>query len=167
MEPSALARAIGDMVLSMDEQTPQRFYSLSAQIMSDRAAYCEILEKTQKGTLDITPWLQWFFSAVEAAIVRSETLLADTMAKARFWRHFMDAGFNERQKKVLNRLLDAGPSGFEGPMNNRKYVGMTHTSRATAQRELADLVNKGALTRLPGGGRSTGFAIDWPEWSAP
>jgi Fic family protein len=159
-----IARAITDMSLAMDEGNPQRFYSLSSQIMSDRAKYYEVLKETQRGDLDITVWMTWFLKTMDAAISSSEKKLGSTMAKARFWNHFAQTNFNERQEKVLNRLLDAGPKGFDGGLKNKKYVGITHTSRATAQRELADLIEKGALIQLPGGGRNTSYGIDWEKW---
>jgi Fic family protein len=159
-----IARAITDMSLAIDEDNCQRFYSLSSQMMSDRANYYEVLKQTQKGDLDITDWLIWFLKTMDAAISSSEKRLGDTMAKVHFWNYFSQTNFNKRQEKVLNRLLDAGPKGFEGGLKNKKYVGMAHTSRATAQRELADLIEKGALIQLPGGGRSTSYGIDWEKW---
>ncbi len=161
-----LARVITDMVLAIDESNHQRFFSFSSQIIADRENYYDTLKAVQKGNLDITDWLKWFLESMEAAIFNSEKMLSSTMAKSRFWNHFAQAGFNGRQNKVLNKLLDAGPGGFDGGLKNKKYVGMTKTSRATAQRELANLVGKGALVQLPGGGRSTSYVIDWDRWIA-
>lgn len=163
-----IARVLSDMALAIDEWQPQRFYSLSSQIMADRESYYEILKKTQKASLesdiDITDWLEWFLTAVDLSISRSERMIGKTMAKAKFWNHFARTPFNERQTKALNRLLDIGPGGFEGGMKNKKYVGITKSSRATAQRDLADLVEKGAIVPLPGGGRSASYDIDWDRW---
>ena len=159
-----IARAITDMALAMDEDNPQRFFSFSSQIMADRESYYDILKIVQKGDLDITDWIKWFLKSMDTAIINSEKMLGSTMAKARFWNHFAQVELNQRQSKVLNRLLDAGPDGFEGGLKNKKYVGMTKASRATAQRELADLLEKGALVQLPGGGRSTSYVIDWDRW---
>jgi Fic family protein len=109
--------------------------------------------------------MKWFLECVSGAILRSNKLLGNVMRKARFWKHYAQTNIKERQSKVLNRLLDAGPGGFEGGLTNRKYAGMTHVSRATAQRELADLVQKGVLRPNPGGGRSTSYDLCWDEFS--
>ncbi|OGT02395.1 MAG: cell filamentation protein Fic [Gallionellales bacterium RBG_16_57_15] len=155
-----LARAITDMALSQDERQSMRFFSLSAQILREREHYYAILERTQRGDLDVTGWLLWFLAQVEAAANAAEQTVATTLAKARFWLKHQSTGISERQRKVLNRLLDAGPDGFKGGMNTRKYISLTQTSRATAYRELADLVEKGCL-HPSGGGRSSGYSIVW------
>lgn len=123
--------------------------------MAERDAYYEILERTNKQDGDITPWLEWFLACMSRAILSSNRLLSDVMQKAHFWKFYAQTDLNDRQRKALNRLLDAGPGGFEGGLTNRKYAGITHVSRATAQRELADLVKKGILRPNPGAGRST------------
>ncbi|MDE2392010.1 MAG: Fic family protein, partial [Rhodospirillales bacterium] len=156
-----LARAITDMALSQDEHQPMRLFSLSAQILRERESYYDILESTQRGTLDVSAWLVWFLAQVEAAATAAEQTVANTLAKARFWLKQQAVPLNERQRKVLNRLLDAGPNGFEGGINTRKYVSLTKTSRATAYRELADLVEKGCLTPVGKGGRSSAYEIAW------
>ncbi len=156
-----LARAITDMMLSRDEDQPMRIFSLSAQILRQREGYYAILERTQLGDLDVTEWLDWFLLQVELAAAAAEQTVAGTLAKARFWLRHQATVLNERQRKVLNRLLDAGPSGFEGGMSTRKYRGLTRTSRATAYRELADLVAKGCLRPTGKGGRSSGYEIPW------
>jgi Fic family protein len=135
-----LARALTDMALAQDERLPARFYSLSSQIMAEREAYYAVLERVQKGDGDITAWLEWFLGCFERAVARSEELLAGILLKARFWQRHAGASLTERQRMVINRLLDAGPGGCEGGMTTRKYAGLTGASRATAQRELADLV---------------------------
>jgi len=154
-----LARTLTDMALAQDEAMRARFYSLSAQIMQERQDYYAVLERTQKGSGDITGWLEWFVGAVDRAMARSGGLLGRVLGKAEFWRRFGDVPLSERQRKVLNKLLDAGPGGFEGGLTNRKYVGMTKATRATAQRDLADLVAKGILTPRPEGGRSASYDL--------
>ncbi len=156
-----IARTLTDMLLARDENNPKRFYSLSSQIMAERNEYYEILKATQSGTGDITEWLKWFLECMNRAILNSNILLKKIMTKARFWQNFAQVRLHERQTKVINRLLDAGAGGFEGGLKNKKYIGIAHTSRATAQRELADLVNKGILIKMPGGGRSASYDLDW------
>jgi Fic family protein len=161
-----IARTLTDMLLARDENNPKRFYSLSSQIMAERSEYYEILKATQAGSGDITQWLKWFLECMNRAILNSNTVVKKVMTKARFWREFAQTRLHERQTKVINRLLDEGPGGFEGGLKNRKYMGIAHTSRATAQRELADLVNKGILIKMPGGGRSASYDLDWEKWSS-
>lgn len=156
-----LARALTDMALSQDERQPRRFFSLSAQILRERKGYYAILERTQRGELDITGWLAWFLEQVEASANAAECTVANTLAKARFWLRHQGADLNERQRKVLNRLLDAGPDGFEGGITTRKYMSLAKTSRVTAYRELANLVEKGCLAPTGKGGRSSGYVITW------
>jgi len=161
-----IARTLTEMFLARDENNPKRFYSLSSQIMAERNEYYKILRATQSGKGDITEWLKWFLECMNRAILNSNTLLKKIMTKARVWQEFVQIKLNERQIKVINRLLDAGAGGFEGGLKNKKYMGIAHTSRATAQRELADLVNKGVLIKMPGGGRSVSYNIDWKKWSS-
>lgn len=151
------------MALAQDENLSTRFYSLSAQIMEDRKAYYSILEKTQKSYGDITEWLLWFLNCMERALSRSETLISNVLEKAAFWRRHAQTPLNERQRKVVNRLLDAGLQGFEGGLTTRKYVGMTRISRATAYREISDLVSKNILTEESGKGRSVRYSIRFNE----
>jgi Fic family protein len=158
-----LARAVTDMAIARDERRPMRLFSLSAQIQRHRSAYYKLLELTQRGGLDITPWLVWFLAQVEDATTQAQTIVARTLGKARFWLRFQAVEINERQRKVLNRLLDAGPEGFAGGINNRKYMGLTRTSRATAWRELTDLAAKGCLLPTGQGGRSSAYEIPWAE----
>lgn len=153
-----LARALTDMALCQDEGQPARMFSLSAQIMGRREAYYTVLEETQRGDADVTTWLAWFLAEVSGACDQSEATVSRVIAKARFWLRHQNTEINERQRKALNRLLDAGAGGFEGGMNTRKYAGLNGTSRATAYRELADLVARGCLTRI-GDGRSTRYEI--------
>ena len=160
-----IARTLTEMFLARDENNPKRFYSLSSQIMAERNEYYEVLKATQSGTGDITEWLKWFLECMNRAILNSNILLNKIMIKARVWQGFAQIRLNERQIKVINRLLDAGAGGFDGGLKNKKYMGIAHTSRATAQRELADLVNKGILIKMPGGGRSVSYDLDWKKWS--
>ncbi|MFO7750715.1 MAG: Fic family protein [Desulfobacteraceae bacterium] len=160
-----IARTITDMLLARDENNPKRFYSLSSQIMAERNDYYDILHSVQTGNLDITGWMEWFLGCMNRAISNSGSLLEKIMKKARFWKSIAQIKLSERQVKVINRLLDAGPEGFEGGLKNKKYMGIAHTSRATAQRELADLVAKGILKKLPGGGRSSSYDLDWQKTS--
>jgi len=156
-----LARAITDMALSQDERQPMRFFSLSAQILREREGYYDILERTQRGSVDVTDWLAWFLGQVEASATAAEKTVANTLSKARFWLRHQASALNERQRKALNRLLDAGRDGFEGGINTRKYMSLTKASRATAYRELSALVEKGCLTPTGKGGRSSGYEIVW------
>ena len=158
-----ITRAITDMAMAQDERLRQRFYSLSAQIVAERDAYYKILEKTQKGSGDITQWLAWFLSSFRGAIRKSEQTLQKVFAKSAFWKIHIQTILNDRQQKVINKLLDAGKGGFEGGLTTRKYVSMAKTGRATAQREIRDLVKKKVLLVNPGGGRSTSYDLIWPE----
>lgn len=155
-----LARAITNTAIAQDEKQPMRFFSLSAQILREREGYYDILESTQRGGLDVTAWLVWFLAQVEGACANADKSVANTLGKARFWLRHQQTVLNERQRKVLNRLLD-GPRGFEGGMSNRKYMGLTRVSRATATRELADLVTKGCLKPTGGGGRGAAYELVW------
>ena len=155
-----IARAITDLAISQDELRAQRLFSLSAQIMRQRDDYYAVLERTQRGTLDVTPWLVWFLEQVALACDLANGTIADVLAKARFWLRHQGTLINDRQRKVINVLLDAGPGGFAGGMNTRKYVSLTRASRATAYRELADLVEKRCLT-ASGAGRSVSYEIRW------
>jgi len=156
-----IARAIADMALAQDENIDFRLYSLSAQIRTEQDDYYDILERTQKGNGDITEWIVWFLDCLSRAIQRSESEIRKVMDKARLWEKLAHLGLNERQRKVVNQLCDAGPGGFEGGMTNRKYRGITKTTRETAKRDIGDLVAKGILIKRPGGGRSTSYDLDW------
>lgn len=153
-----LARALTDMAICQDEQRPVRLFSLSAQIMRERNAYYDVLERTQRGGLDVTPWLAWFLEQVNSACESAEATVGKVLDKAKFWLRHQNIVLNERQRKLLNKLLDAGADGFEGGMNTRKYVSLSKASRATAYRELADLVEKGCLMQT-GAGRSVSHMI--------
>lgn len=150
-----IARAIADMALARSENSSQRFYSMSAQIRQERQAYYEILERTQKGTLDITPWMEWFLGCLGRAIDGAQTILGAVLAKARFWESIAEVTINGRQREVLNRLLD----GFEGKLTSSKYAKLTKCSQDTAQRDIQYLVDRGVFVRNPEGGRSTSYSL--------
>lgn len=150
-----IARAIADMALARPEQTGQRFYSMSAQIRRERDDYYAALERTQKGTLDITGWQEWFLNCLGSAIKGAENTLGTVMDKARFWQRFATESFNERQLKVLNQLLD----GFDGKLTSSKWARIAKCSQDTAYRDILDLVERGVLQKDPGGGRSTSYSL--------
>lgn len=155
-----IARALTDLALAQDERDARRLYSMSARISSERSAYYSALERTQRGSGDATAWLLWFLGCLELSVEASRRQIGKVLRADRVWRRLRDAGLNERQRKVLARLIEAEPEGFEGGLTNRKYVGMTRTSRESAKRDIADLVARGILARLPGGGRSASYSLD-------
>ncbi|GLS31008.1 Fic family protein [Mesorhizobium albiziae] len=151
-----VARAIADMALARSEDSPQRFYSMSAQIRLDRKGYYDILERTQKAPdLDVTPWLEWFLQCLDRAIEGAEQTLADVLFKAEFWKRHAGETFNDRQRDMINRLLD----GFEGKLTSSKYAIIEKCSPDTALRDITDLVEHGILQRDPAGGRSTSYHL--------
>lgn len=156
-----VGRALMDMALAQDERRGMRLYSLSAQFMKDRSRYYELLEHAGQGGLDVTGWLVWFCQETLAACSAAQSTLRTVLAKTRFWMRHAGAPINERQRKVLNRLLDAGPAGFEGAMTTRKYLSLASVSRATAFRELQQLVELGCVAPNAKGGRSTAYDVDW------
>ena len=150
-----IARAIADMALARSEHTGQRFYSLSTQIRRERDTYYRLLETTQKGELEVTAWLEWFLDCLLRAIEGAGETLAAVLDKARFWERFAKAPLNERQIKVLNRVLD----GFEGKLTSSKYAKLVKCSQDTAYRDILDLIERGALQKDAGGGRSTSYSL--------
>ena len=150
-----IARAIADMALARSEGTPQRFYSMSSQIRIERKAYYESLERTQRGGLDITDWMAWFFGCLDRAFSGAETILASVLRKARFWEAHAGAALNDRQRLVVNRLLN----GFEGKLTSSKYAVLAKCSQDTAGRDIEDLARKAILVRNIGGGRSTSYSL--------
>ncbi len=157
-----IARSLTDMALAQDEKLPQRFYSLSSQIMEERNDYYDVLEKSQKGSGDVTVWLEWFLGCLVRSMERSQQLVAKVLAKAEFWQRHSQTSMNDRQRKVINRLLDTGKGEFKGGLTTRKYVSMTKTSRATAFREIAELVEGGVLVKDPASkGRSVRYDLNW------
>jgi Fic family protein len=134
---------------------------MSAQIQTERKAYYNMLESTQKGELDITPWLLWFIACLDRAFDGAEAILASALRKTRFWESVADQPLNQRQRKVINRLLD----GFEGKLTNAKWAAMTKASADTALRDINDLVQRGILVKDPAGGRSTSYSLGLPTVS--
>lgn len=155
-----VGRALLDKALAQDEKRSIRLYSLSAQLYNQRDEYYAALERASRGDLDATDWLNFFARQVEAAAKASEGAIGKVLDKARFWVEHGAQPMNDRQRKVVNLLLDKGRGEFEGGMTNSKYVNIAKTSAATAQRDLADLVQKGIL-ELVGAGRSARYDIKW------
>jgi Fic family protein len=151
-----IARAIADLALARSERTAQRFYSMSAQIRIERSAYYATLEKTQKGSLDITEWLDWFLGCLDRAFDGAETILASVLQKARFWDARSGESFNERQRILINRLFD----GFEGKLTSSKWAKIAKCSQDTALRDIDDLLRRNVLVKDAGGGRSTSYSLN-------
>lgn len=151
-----IARAVGDLFLARADDSPQRFYSLSAQIQRDRKAYYDILERTQKSSLDVTGWLRWFLATLLEAIRRAHGTLDSVLAKARFWQRWATTPLNDRQVKLINRLLD----GFDGKLTSSKWAAIAKCSSDTALRDIQDLLALGVLTRAGAGGRSTNYELN-------
>lgn len=155
-----IARAIGDLLLARADGSPQRLYSLSAQIQRERTAYYDILERTQKRSMEVTEWLVWFLDTLHGAIDQAQHAVDAVMAKARFWQRWATTPLNERQVKLLNRLLD----GFEGKLTSSKWAAFAHCSPDTALRDINDLLARGVLLKSDAGGRSTRYGLsDLPE----
>jgi Fic family protein len=153
-----IARAIADLALARSERSSKRFYSMSAQIWNERNDYYDVLERTQKGPLDVTLWMRWFLGCLDRAFHGAEGILASVLRKARFGEVHAGEAFNERQRKVLNRLLD----GFEGKLTSSKWASLTKCSQDTAHRDIVELIGRGVLTKDQGGGRSTSYSLVEP-----
>ncbi|MBS3786406.1 MAG: Fic family protein [Gammaproteobacteria bacterium] len=153
-----IARAIADLALTRAEGSPQRFYSMSAQIRAERNEYYAILKATQKGKQDVTAWMVWFLSCLHRAIDGADVVLSAVLDKVNFWNVHQGAGLNARQVKVINRLLD----GFEGKLTSSKWAKLTKTSQDTANRDIAALVHLGILRKGEAGGRSTHYHLVLP-----
>ena len=150
-----IARAIADMALAKADGTGQRFYSVSSQIRKERRGYYRILEETQKGATDVTGWLRWFLNCLEAAIDSAATVLANVIARGNFWAAMGHVHFNERQRAMVNRLLE----GFEGKLTAAKWAQISKCSHDTALRDINDLISSGVLVRSAPGGRSTSYDL--------
>lgn len=150
-----IARAIADMALARSEHSAQRFYSMSSRIRAERKDYYAMLESTQKGTLDVTPWLEWFLGCLDRALDGAEAALANVLKKAKFWENPKASGLNDRQRTVLTRLLE----GFEGKLSSSKWAALAKTSQDTASRDIGDLIKRGILRKDAGGGRSTSYSL--------
>ena len=150
-----IARAVAEWALARSENSPQRFYSMSAQIRHERNDYYNILEKTQKGTLDATPWMEWFLACLGRAFNGTEVTLGAVLRKARFWEKYARVQVNDRQRDVINRLLD----GFTGKLTTTKWATLEKCSHDTALRDIQGLIERGLLRKDPGGGRSTSYSL--------
>jgi Fic family protein len=150
-----IARAVADLALARSDGSARRFYSMSAQIRLERNDYYDLLERTQKGTLDVTPWMEWFLGCLGRAAAGAEATLETVLAKARFWERHGAAMLNERQRRILNALLD----GFDGKLTTSKYAKTTGCSQDTALRDIEALIHLGALIKDGAGGRSTSYSL--------
>jgi Fic family protein len=151
-----IARAIADMSLARSEGSSQRFYSMSAQIREERGEYYGMLERTQKATMDVTPWMEWFVGCLTRAIEGAQAALSGVIAKARYWEKLRDVPLNERQRLLINRMLE----GFEGKLTTSKWAALTKSSSDTALRDIQQLVHFGVLIRNAAGGRSTSYSLN-------
>ncbi len=154
-----LARSITDLALAQADQQSIRLYAMSAAILARRADYYRVLEHSQRGSLDITEWLLWFLDTLDATLGDARQAIERTLVRSRFWQRYHAAGLSAEQCKVLNRLLEGGERGFEQGISAAQYRKVAGVSKATATRHLADLLDKGCLERLPGGGRSTRYRV--------
>jgi len=154
-----IARAVTEMALAQGEQTSQRAYSMSAQIRKERKDYYELLERTQKSSLDITPWLEWFLACLARSLDEAQTRLDTALAKARFWERFGKEALNERQIKVLQRVMR---EDWQGMVSSSKWAKIAACSQDTAGRDIKDLLQRGALIQNAGGGRSTTYSVNLP-----
>lgn len=150
-----ITRALTDMLLAQSDKSNQRFYSMSAQIRVERKHYYEILEKTQKGNLDITEWIKWFLNCLINSLKLTDSTLLKVSLKADFWTKHSKTLINERQKKLLNKLLD----GFDGKLTSSKWAKIAKCSKDTAIRDINDLIDKNILQKEAAGGRSTNYEI--------
>lgn len=150
-----IARAIADMQLARADKSSQRFYSMSAQIRVERNKYYDVLEKSQKGALDITAWIVWFLNCLESALHATDKTLSNVLSKVKFWEKHAQTELNERQKKMLNKLWD----GFDGKLNTSKWAKMNKCSQDTALRDIQDLLDKRILKKEEAGGRSTAYIL--------
>lgn len=156
-----IARAITDQTLACSEKNSQRFYSMSVQIRKERTEYYNVLEATQRGGLDITPWLEWFLGCLDAALDGAETTLGAVLKKARFWERYSGESFNLRQRIILNQLME----GFQGKLTSSKWAKLAKCSQDTALRDIDDLIRRNILTRGPSGGRSTSYSFNEIEYA--
>lgn len=150
-----IARALTDMLLAQSDKSTQRFYSMSAQIRLERKQYYKILEKTQMGNLDITEWIKWFLHCLINSLKSTDIVLNRVLFKAEFWRKHSNTIINERQKKLMNKILD----GFEGKLTSSKWAKISKCSKDTAIRDINDLISKDILKKEEGGGRSTSYVL--------
>lgn len=154
-----ITRALTDRALAQADSQSIRLYAMSAALLERRKDYYQILEKTQRGDLDITHWLAWFLETLDSTLQTSLDKIDCTLVKPRFWQRFHDVGLLPEQTKVLNRLLEGGESNFEQGISASQYQSVAKVSKATATRHLADLVAKGCIEKLAGGGRNTRYKV--------
>lgn len=150
-----IGRAIADMLLARSEGSAERFYSMSSHIREKRGDYYRLLEQTQRATMDVTAWMEWFLGTLTAAISSAHTAVADVLGKARYWEKLRGVPLNERQRLVITRMLD----GFEGKLTTSNWAVLTKSSHDTALRDIQQLVERGVLVRNAAGGRSTSYAL--------
>lgn len=150
-----IARAIADMQLTRADGTAHRFYSMSAQVRKERKDYYNILEETQKGTMDVTRWVEWFLGCLDRALASTDETLAGVLKKAKFWEKYAESSFNNRQALMLNKLLN----GFEGKLNSSKWAKIAKCSQDTALRDIQNLIDRKILIKEPSGGRSTSYIL--------
>jgi Fic family protein len=158
-----LTRTITDLALAQGEAQAIRFYAMSASILDDRNGYYRVLEKSRKATLDISEWLEWFLQTLLRSLQQAMARIESVLDKAHFWQAHRESGLSAEQAKMLNRLLDGGERGFKDGISAAQYQAVAKVSKATATRHLAEMLEKGCLQRLPGGGRSTRYAIRFPD----
>jgi len=159
-----IGRAIVDMALAQDARLPTRLHAVSTELRRRQDAYYDALNLAQRGTGDVTAWLEWFTNIFADSCQSSSTLIHEALVRARFWSEHKAAKLNERQRKVINKMLEAGAGRFEGGLTQRKYVAMTSASRATASRDISALINKGVLVPGAAAGRSTYYDLSIPGW---
>ena len=157
-----IARAISDMILAKEANQSLKIYSISRAIKKDRDNYYRVLEKTTSGNTDITLWLEWFLQTFLSSLKDAKDSISYILQKTSFWDRHRNTPLNEKQIKVLNRLLDVGVGNFEGGINTRKYASLTKVSKPTASRELKELVQKGCISQIEGtSGRNISYEINF------
>jgi Fic family protein len=159
-----IGRALIDMALAQDADSPQRYCSMSRQLLANRSAYYDAINAAQRGNLDVTPWVLFFIEQFRSACVASQEIVQAASEKTRFWARISNVQLNERQRKALQRMLDAGKDGFEGGMSAEKYGRLTSISKATATRDLSDLLHAGVLVTT-GQLKSTRYWLNIPGWT--
>lgn len=152
---SSAAEAAADLQLARADQTHLRFYSMSSQIQKEKKSYYNTLERSQRGSLDLSSWIEWYLQCLGRAVQASHTILAVVLAKESFWKRHAGESFHERQRNMLNKGLD----GFEGKLTSSKWAKITKCSQDTAQRDINDLISRGILEKEPAGGRSTRYKL--------
>jgi Fic family protein len=162
-----IGRAIVDMALAQDARLPTRLHCVSAELRRRQVAYYEALNQAQRSTTDVTAWLEWFTNVFADSCQASTALIDEALVRARFWAEHKHVALNARQRKVVNKMLEAGAGRFEGGLTQRKYVSMTGASPATSSRDITDLVSKGILVLGDAAGRSTYYNLAIAGWGWP